>query len=175
MNQHNMTIQQELEASRTEAEDVKLQLQHYCCEVQRIEEILSKKESERLDLLKHLKFISQETAELENNNHSLDGEMKSCKNLLAESEKKVMKLEALVQDKDCSIKSLEAKLEELSHVTAQLETQVQCCQEEKYRLGEELAGCQETLDTMLRQKEELRLQLADTENYKTKEAGKGEE
>ncbi|KAL1459143.1 hypothetical protein WDU94_011150 [Cyamophila willieti] len=110
VNQHNRTIQQELEASRTEAEEVKLQLQHYCCEVQRIEEILSKKESERLDLLKHLKFISQETAELENNNHSLDGEMKSCKNLLTEAEKKVMRLEALVQDKDCAVKSLETKV-----------------------------------------------------------------
>jgi hypothetical protein len=43
--------------------------------------------------------------------------MKSCKNLLAESEKKVMKLEALVQDKDCSIKSLEAKVNITYHVT----------------------------------------------------------
>lgn len=69
-------------------------------------------ENERLDLLKHLKFISQETAELENNNHSLDGEMKHYKTALGEAEKKVLRLEAVVEDKEYAVKSLETKVSE---------------------------------------------------------------
>lgn len=157
-----------LEATRTELEEMKNQVRQYSCDVKHMEELLNRKENERMDLLKHLKFISQETAALENSNQILDTDLKECRQHLIEAEKEIMRLEACVQDKECAIKSLEGKLQELSCLTSQLEGQLQCAREEKYQQGEDLTRYQESLQQLMMQKEALRHQLQASENCKTK-------
>ncbi|KAI5748126.1 kinesin-like protein KIN-7O isoform X1 [Diaphorina citri] len=157
-----------LDATNTDVEELKRQVQQYCCDVKQMDDMLNRKEKERVDLLKHLKFISQETAALENSNQILDTDLKRCRQQLTEAEKEIMRLEACIQDKECVIKSLEGKLQELSCLTSQLEGQLQCAREEKYHQSEELTRCQESLQQLLMQKEALRHQLAVSENCKTK-------
>uniref|UniRef100_A0A8D8R2I0 Centrosomal protein of 135 kDa n=1 Tax=Cacopsylla melanoneura TaxID=428564 RepID=A0A8D8R2I0_9HEMI len=157
-----------LDATKTELEELKCQVQQYCSELKHLEDMLSRKEAERMDLLKHLKFISQETAALESSNQILDCDLKRCRQQLTEAEKEIMRLEACIQDKECVIKSLEGKLQELSCLTSQLEGQLQCAREEKYHQGEDLTRCQETLQQLIMQKEALRHQLVASENCKNK-------
>lgn len=157
-----------LDSTKTEMEELKCQVQQYANELHHMEDHLCKKEQERMELLKHLKFISQETATLESSNQMLDADLKRCRQQLTEAEKEIMRLEACVQDKECVIKSLEGKLQELSCLASQLEGQLQCAREEKYHQGEDLSRCQESLQQVVMQKEALRHQLAVSESCRTK-------
>lgn len=166
--QESLRTKRLLDAAKIEVEEIRAEVQKYGGEAQQLEELLNRKETERLELLKHLKYISQETATLESSNQMLDADLKRCRQQLTEAEKEIMRLEACVEDKACVVKSLEGKLQELSCLASQLEGQLQCAREEKYHQGEDLSRCQESLQQVIMQKEALRHQLAVSESCKAK-------
>lgn len=156
------------EKLRKTIENLKLQSKYYYCEVQRIDNELCSKENERLDLIKHLKYLKEEASKIETNNLCLLENSKSCKKKLLEAEKEIMSLEAIMEGRKCDIKSLEENVQELSSLTTQLEEQLQCIQEEKCSQIQELSHCQQALEELLIQKEALCNQLSTNEYRKKK-------
>lgn len=108
--QDNKSLRSELEISKKQAEDLKMQLQVYVLEVRRVEEMLETKESEREELLYQFKTLNCEATQLESNNHSLESEAKSTKTLLREKEHMVSDLERKLIDKDGLISSYESQV-----------------------------------------------------------------
>lgn len=108
--QDNKVLRSELEASKKQAEDLKMQLQVYVLEIRRIEEMLETKESEREEILEQFKALNCEASQLESNNHSLESEAKSSRTLLREKEHRLSDLERKLIDKEGLISSYEAQV-----------------------------------------------------------------
>lgn len=108
--QDNKVLRTELEASKKQAADLKMQLQVYVLEVRRVEEMLEIKDSEREEILEQFKTLNCEASQLESNNHSLESEAKSTKTLLREKEHRVSDLECKLIDKEGLITNYEAQV-----------------------------------------------------------------
>lgn len=108
--QDNKVLRAELEASKKQAEDLKMQLQVYVLEIRRVEEILEVKESERDEILEQFKTLNCEATQLESNNYSLESEAKSTKTLLREKEHRMSDLERKLVDKEDLISSYESQV-----------------------------------------------------------------
>lgn len=108
--QENKIMRSELEASKKQAEDLKMQLQVYVLEIRRVEEILEVKESERDEILEQFKTLNCEASQLESNNYSLESEAKSSKTLLRENEHRVSDLKRQLVDKEDLIISYESQV-----------------------------------------------------------------
>lgn len=68
-----------LKESQKEVDGMKLQLQQYVAEVQRAEDLLSKKDNEREEMLEHYRSLSHDAIVLEGNNQSLEIEAAETK------------------------------------------------------------------------------------------------
>lgn len=108
--QDNKVLRTELEASKKQADDLKMQLQVYVLEIRRVEEMLEIKESEREEILEQFKMLNCEATQLESNNHSLESEAKSTKTLLREKEHRMSDLERKLIDKEGLISSYESQV-----------------------------------------------------------------
>lgn len=108
--QDNKVLRSELEASKKQAEDLKMQLQVYVLEIRRVEEILELKESERDEILEQFKTLNCEATQLESNNYSLESEAKSTKTLLREKEHRMSDMERKLVDKEDLISSYESQV-----------------------------------------------------------------
>lgn len=108
--QDNKVLRSELEASKKQAEDLKMQLQVYVLEIRRVEEMLEIKESEREELLEQFKTLNCEATQLESNNHTLESKANSTKTLLREKEHRVCDLERKLMDKEGLISSYESQV-----------------------------------------------------------------
>lgn len=108
--QDNKIVRSELEASRKQAQDLKMQLQVYVLEVRRVEEMLEAKESEREEILEQFKTLNCEATQLESNNHSLESEAKSTKTQLREKEHKLSDLERKLADKEGLLSSYDSQV-----------------------------------------------------------------
>lgn len=108
--QDNKIMRSELEASRKQAQDLKMQLQVYVLEVRRVEEMLEAKESEREEILEQFKTLNCEATQLESNNHSLESEAKSTKTLLREKEHRLSDLERKLVDREGLLSSYESQV-----------------------------------------------------------------
>lgn len=106
----NKVLRSELELSKKKAEDLKMELQVYVLQVQRVEEMLEIKESEREELLEQFKSLNCEASHLESNNHSLESEAKSTKSLLREKEHRMSDLERKLIDKESLISNYESQV-----------------------------------------------------------------
>lgn len=108
--QDNKVLRSELEATKKQADDLKMQLQVYVLEIRRVEEMLEIKESEREEILEQFKTLNCEATQLESNNHSLESEAKSSKTLLREKEHRISDLERKLADKKGLISSYETQV-----------------------------------------------------------------
>lgn len=108
--QDNKVLRSELEATKKQADDLKMQLQVYVLEIRRVEEMLEIKESEREEILEQFKTLNCEATQLESNNHSLESEAKSTKTLLRDKEHRVSDLERKLADKEGLISSYETQV-----------------------------------------------------------------
>jgi len=108
--QDNKVLRSELEVSRKQADDLKMQLQVYVLEIRRVEEMLEIKESEREEILEQFKTLNCEATQLESNNHSLESEAKSTKTLLRKNEHRISDLEHKLIDKEGLISSYESQV-----------------------------------------------------------------
>lgn len=117
----NKVLRSELESSRKQAQNLKMELQVYVLQVKRVEELLEMKEAEREDILEHFKSLNCEASQLESNNHSLESEAKSTKTLLREKEHRLSDLEHKLIDKESLISSYETQV---IHITILLKCAV---------------------------------------------------
>lgn len=92
-----MVTQNELERARREIEDLKTQLQQYVFEVKRAEDLISKKEYERAEMLDQFRSLSHEATLLENNNHSLESKATEAKCQLSEANDRIHDLDNRVE------------------------------------------------------------------------------
>jgi len=108
--QDNKVLRSELEATKKQADDLKMQLQVYVLEIRRVEEMLEIKESEREEILEQFKTLNCEATQLESNNHSLESEAKSTKTLLRKKEHIMSDLEHKLIDQEGLISSYESQV-----------------------------------------------------------------
>ncbi|XP_058806047.1 GRIP and coiled-coil domain-containing protein 2-like [Phymastichus coffea] len=118
-------MRQELEAAKAKSHDLKRQLQTYVAEVRRAEDMLSKKENERTEMLEHFRSLSLEATMLENNNHSLETEAAEARASLSSARDLIADLERQLADKDCLVRGYEAQITELTQNVATLEIKLQ--------------------------------------------------
>lgn len=118
------SIKREYDISRKEVEEMKQQLQHYVDEVRRIEDILSRKEAERTEMLDHFASLSHEATVLESNNHSLETEAATKHIQLQAVEEKVVDLERRLKSRESIIEMQEEKIASLMYEISTLESEL---------------------------------------------------
>jgi len=114
--QDNKILRTELELSKKQAGDLKMQLQVYVLEIRRVEEMLEIKESEREEILEQFKTLNCEATQLESSNHSLESEAKSTKTLLREKEHRMSDLKHKLDDKESLISSYESQVKKIKYI-----------------------------------------------------------
>uniref|UniRef100_A0A1B6D0U7 Centrosomal protein of 135 kDa n=3 Tax=Clastoptera arizonana TaxID=38151 RepID=A0A1B6D0U7_9HEMI len=149
-----------LESTRREVEDLKLQLQGYVTEVRRVEEILQQKEAERTDMLEQFRSLTLEATVLESNNHSLESEAKSTKSCLRDTQEKMHVLEGKLLEKESLIQGYETQIGELTHHIAKMERQVTSLSEKKQRCEEDIAANRDLTGNLECQRQCLSQKLA---------------
>ncbi|KAL1458989.1 hypothetical protein WDU94_011008 [Cyamophila willieti] len=154
------------ESAKDELGELKQTLQHYCSEVQHLQDLNQKKDEDRIELIGHIRFMNQEKTELESLNEKLNRDVRTGREHLAEAEKEILRLQRTLQDKDYGVKLMEDKIQEMSHVMREMESAHARMQQEKHLLGEQLAQCKNSLQMSLMHEESLRHQLATVENSK---------
>ncbi|CAH0398815.1 unnamed protein product [Chilo suppressalis] len=121
----------EYEKSRKEVDGLKQQLQHYVAEIRRIEELLSRKEAERSDMLEQFASLSVEANILENTNHSLESESASKSMQLQSYITKIQVLESKLLDKESIIENQSAHISTMTCKITSLEKEIKLVNEEK--------------------------------------------
>ncbi|KAI5751891.1 hypothetical protein M8J77_011811 [Diaphorina citri] len=156
------------ESCKSEAEELKQTLNHYCSEVEHLQNVIHKKEEERMEMMNHMNFMSQENSELKSMNEAMNREVKTGREHLNEAEKEIIRLQRYVQDKDYSVKLLEEKLQDMAQVMKEREIQHQQIQEERHHLSDQLSQYKNSLQVSVMHEETFRHQLASIENTNIK-------
>ncbi|KAK9309932.1 hypothetical protein QLX08_000568 [Tetragonisca angustula] len=160
-------LQRELETSRAESFDLKRQLQTYVSEVRRAEELLTRKENERTEMLNHFRSLSLEATVLENNNHSLESEAAEARGALQTAKDQLLDLERQLADKDSLIRGYETQISELTQTVASMESQLRQQGEQKHIAEADLTAVRDLCMKLDQQKDALMQQLNDKDALKT--------
>ncbi|KAK1118899.1 hypothetical protein K0M31_014669 [Melipona bicolor] len=160
-------LQRELETSRAESFDLKRQLQTYVSEVRRAEELLTRKENERTEMLNHFRSLSLEATVLENNNHSLESEAAEARGALQTVKDQLLDLERQLTDKDSLIRGYETQISELTQTVASMESQLRQQGEQKHIAEADLTAVRDLCMKLDQQKDALMQQLNDKDALKT--------
>ncbi|XP_043473672.1 centrosomal protein of 135 kDa isoform X2 [Leptopilina heterotoma] len=158
------TLQRELDASRAESFDLKKQLKTYVSEVRRIEELLTKKETERTDMLNHFRSLSLEATVLENSNHSLESEAAEARGALQSARDRLLDLDHQVADKENLIKGCEAQIINLTQNVATLETELRQQEDQRIRAESDLNAVRDLCVKLDQQKDNLLQQLGERDS-----------
>lgn len=158
------TLQRELDASRAESFDLKKQLKTYVSEVRRIEEILTKKETERTEMLNHFRSLSLEATVLENSNHSLESEAAEARGALQSARDRLLDLDHQVSDKENLIKGCEAQIINLTQNVATLEAELRQQEDQRIRAESDLNAVRDLCVKLDQQKDNLLQQLGEKDS-----------
>ncbi|KAK6637475.1 hypothetical protein RUM44_007892 [Polyplax serrata] len=161
-----LTARRELDMDKQDVENLKKQLQQYVTEVKKAEELLTKKESERNQMLEHFRSLSIEATTLETNNHTLESTVENTKTQLLSANNRIMDLEHEIASKDSLLYNYEKQIAELSGQVAELEMKLK--QETDMRMGaeEDLAALRDLCSTLDIQKEALKRQASNIDAEK---------
>ncbi|XP_071453022.1 centrosomal protein of 135 kDa-like isoform X1 [Hetaerina americana] len=157
----------ELEDSRREVEDLKLQLQGYVDEVRRIEELLARKEEERNDLLDQFRCLSAEASVLESTNHSLESETTDARMQLRMTNERIVDLERQLDDSHSLIRGYEQQISTLTRQVATFEMQFRTMEDHKSRLEADLSASRELCRKLDGQKDQLMERISTSSSDKT--------
>lgn len=162
------SIKREYEISRKEVEEMKQQLQHYVDEVRRIEDILSRKEAERTEMLDHFASLSHEATVLESNNHSLENEAATKNVQLQAVSEKVEDLERRLKSRESIIEMQEEKISSLMYEISTLETELTKLRESAKSSEQMLIHAQEMCSIIENQKKTILKGVNNSDSEKKK-------
>lgn len=153
----------EYDKSLNEIETMKSQLQHYVAEVKRIEDLLSRKETERSEMLEHFASLSVEANILENNNHSLENETASKSMQLQTALDKVQDFESKIFEKDSIIESQSATIASMKYKISALEKETNLLREERSILEKNISYLKEICQGLESEKHGLMKGMGDND------------
>ncbi|PSN39077.1 hypothetical protein C0J52_07360, partial [Blattella germanica] len=156
----------DLELARQEVENLKRQLQDYVTEVRRVEELLSRKEEERGEMLDHYRSLSLEASALENNNHSLETEVQEARTQLRLANDRLIDLQHQIEARDSLVHGYENQIAELSANVAKLETQLHEELNQRRHSEEQLSIVRDLCTKLDAQKEGLMNQVTENDLVK---------
>lgn len=154
----------EYEKSRKEVDGLKQQLQHYVAEVRRIEELMSKKEAERSDMLEHFASLSVEANILENTNHSLESESASKSLQLQTYITQVQDLESKLLDKETIIDNQSSRIASMMCKITSLENEIKLITEEKAILQQNVSYLKKMCSNLQTEQSHMSTAIGDTDS-----------
>lgn len=160
---NNRQMKCELEVAKRQITDLKMQLQHYCAEVKRIEDMMATKEVERSEMLDQFRNLSQEANVLENNNHSLESEATQSRFQLSVALDHAGELEQIIAQQKIVIQNYEKQIADLTAQIATLEMQLKHSQLQQDRTSMEISSLRELCAKLDKQKDKLSQEVQEKE------------
>lgn len=157
------TMNREYDNSRREVDQMKQQLQHYVDEVRRIEDILSRKEAERTDMLDHFASLSHDATVLENNNHSLESLAASKNVQLQVTMDRLNELEKKLESRESLIDLQESKMSSLIYQISKLECELTQQKDLTDMAEKNLQFARDTCATLEKQKKAILIGVGETD------------
>ncbi|XP_036326953.1 centrosomal protein of 135 kDa-like [Rhagoletis pomonella] len=163
-----LTLKRKLKDSDFEIEQLKQQLHQYVAEVKKAEDLLSRKEKEREEMLEHYRSLSHDAVVLEGNNQSLEVEAAEQKRQITELEDEINALKNEICCRNRHIEQLEDKLAAVTAQNAKLERQLEEALDEQRLLKVDLAARKELCDKLDIEKDKLNAELTELNEIKRK-------
>ncbi|XP_052078400.1 testis-specific gene 10 protein-like isoform X3 [Mytilus californianus] len=166
MTRENQKLNQELQDALDDREQLKSQVQDYMTEVKRTEDLLSRKESERSDLLEQYRALSMEAEQYQTSSHQLESEGSNLRlelmtkdSEIRRNRDKIDNLEREIQEHLNGQQAYELQVSNLTRSVGNLEENLRIVEEEKQNLLVDLTAVRELCAKLEGSKESLQRQL----------------
>lgn len=166
MTRENQKLNQELQDALDDREQLKSQVQDYMTEVKRTEDLLSRKESERSDLLEQYRALSVEAEQYQTSSHQLESEGSNLRlelmtkdSEIRRNRDKIDNLEREIQEHLNGQQAYELQVSNLTRSVGNLEENLRIVEEEKQNLLVDLTAVRELCAKLEGSKESLQRQL----------------